>query len=219
MSSKQAGLSAITATWTKPARGALFVVSGASGSGKTTLLRAAFEVIPGLEFSVSATTRALRPGETNDVDYHFVSHADFRDLIARRALLEHATVYDNFYGTPREPVDRALAEGRSIVLDIDVQGARQVRESHPEAVSVFVLAPSRTSMEARLRGRGDAPEVVERRMAQADGQLAGAKEYDYLVLNDDIGAAHAQFQAVLTAELLRSAKRRAWIEAVLPGGG
>ena len=217
MSNKEGGLSALTASWSHPSRGALFVVSGASGSGKTTLLHAAFAAIPGLEFSVSATTRGMRPGERDGVDYHFVSRDHFRGLKERGELLEHASVYENDYGTPREPVDRALAEGRSIVLDIDVQGARQVRTAHPEAVSVFILAPSRAAMEARLRGRGDAPEVVARRMGMADGQLAGAAEYDYLVLNDDIGAAHAQFQAVFAAELLRTERRRKWISAVLPG--
>jgi guanylate kinase len=216
MSSSGLGLSALTDTWTRPRRGALFVVSGASGSGKTTLLRAALQTIPGLEFSVSATTRTQRPGERAGVDYHYHSHEEFRSLLANQDLLEHASVYDNYYGTPRGPVNRALSEGRSIVLDIDVQGAAQVRVSHPEAVSLFVLAPSRAAMEARLRARGDAPEVIARRMAQADGQLAEAHHYDYVVLNDNVGAAHAQMQAVLVAELLRTNRRLDWIEQVFP---
>jgi guanylate kinase len=208
-------LSAITHAWTAPSRGALFVVSGASGSGKTTLLREAFRVVPGLEFSVSVTTRAMRPGERDGVDYHFITQVAYDDLLARNALLEHAQVYDRAYGTPREPVERALFEGRSIVLDIDVQGAAQVRRTHPEALSLFILPPSRQAMVDRLRARGDAEPIVQRRMAQATEQLSAAKEYDYLVLNDDLAAAHAQFQAVLVAELLRRSRRQAWIDRVV----
>ncbi len=198
-------------TWTPPARGALFVVSGASGTGKTTLLRAALEQLPGLEFSVSVTTRSMRPGEVHGRDYWFISPGEYADRVARGELLEHAGVYDKAYGTPRAPVEAALAEGRSIVLDIDVQGARQVRTRMPEAVSVFILPPSVASMEARLRARGDADEVIRRRMAQCTEQLAGAPEYDYLVLNDDLAAAHVQFQSVLVAELLRRERRMAWV--------
>ncbi|MBM4390134.1 MAG: guanylate kinase [Deltaproteobacteria bacterium] len=199
-------------TWTPPARGALFVVSGASGTGKTTLLRAALEQLPGLEFSVSVTTRTMRPGEEHGRDYWFISPQEYSERVARGDLLEHAGVYDRAYGTPRAPVEAALAQGRSIVLDIDVQGARQVRARMPEAVSVFILPPSVASMEARLRARGDADDVIRRRMAQCTEQLAGAREYDYLVLNDDLAAAHAQFQAVLVAELLRRERRMAWVE-------
>jgi guanylate kinase len=205
------GIPAIRARWTAPDVGALFVVSGPSGSGKTTLLHAALRAIPGLDFSVSATTRAPRAGERDGVDYHFVSRAAFADLLGKDALLEHAEVYGNFYGTPRAPVEAALAEGRSIVLDIDVQGAAQVRRSHPENVSVFVLPPNLGEIEARLRARGlDDEAIVARRVREADEQLAHAGEYDYLVMNDDLASAHAQFQAVLVAELLRRTRRESW---------
>lgn len=205
------GLQTIRARWTAPDVGALFVVSGPSGSGKTTLLHAALKTVPGLEFSVSATTRAPRAGERDGVDYHFVGRAAFEELLRQGALLEHAEVYGNFYGTPRAPVDAALAEGRSIVLDIDVQGAAQVRAAHPEAVSVFVLPPNLAAIEARLRARGlDDDAIVARRVREADEQLAEAGEYDYLVMNDDLSSAHAQFQAVLVAELLRRSRRESW---------
>jgi guanylate kinase len=207
------GLS-IRARWTPPDVGALFVVSGASGSGKTTLLQAAFKSIPGLEFSVSATTRAARDGERSGVDYHFVDRPAFLNLLDSHALLEHAEVYGNFYGTPRKPVDDALAEGRSIVLDIDVQGAAQVRRAHPEAVSVFILPPNLGAIEARLRARGlDDDAIIARRVREAAEQLREAGEYDYFVMNDDLSSAHAQFQAVLVAELLRRTRRESWARA------
>ena len=205
------GIEAIRARWTAPDIGALFVVSGPSGSGKTTLLHAALTAVPGLEFSVSATTRAPRAGERNGVDYHFVTREAFAELLRTGALLEHAEVYGNYYGTPRAPVDAALAEGRSIVLDIDVQGAAQVRRAHPEAVSVFVLPPNLAAIEARLRARGlDDAAIVARRVREADEQLAEADTYDYLVMNDDLASAHAQFPAVLVAELLRRNRRQSW---------
>lgn len=205
------GIEAIRARWTAPDIGALFVVSGPSGSGKTTLLHAALTAVPGLEFSVSATTRAPRAGERDGVDYHFVTREAFAELLRTGALLEHAEVYGNYYGTPRAPVDAALAEGRSIVLDIDVQGAAQVRRAHPEAVSVFVLPPNLAAIEARLRARGlDDAAIVARRVREADEQLAEADTYDYLVMNDDLASAHAQFQAVLVAELLRRSRRQSW---------
>lgn len=208
------GLDPLFNRWTVPDRGALFVVSGPSGSGKTTLLREALRVIPGLEFSVSATTRAPRVGEVDGVDYHYVDHDKFRSLLADNALLEHAEVYGNYYGTPRAPVEAALAEGRSIVLDIDVQGAEQVRRSHTEAVSVFILPPSLVTIERRLRGRGlDDDSIVERRVREADEQLAAAGDYDFLVLNDDLDAAHGQLQSILVAELLRRSRRESWIQA------
>lgn len=195
-----------------PDRGALFVVSGASGSGKTTLLRAAFATVPGLAFSVSATTRAPRAGEVDGVDYHFVTAERFAALRDGGELLEHATVYGRSYGTPRAPVEAALAEGRSIVLDIDVQGAAQVRVSHPEVVSVFVLPPDYPTLRARLAARGtDSAEVIDRRMAEARGQLEHCGEYEYLVLNDDLASATAQLVGIFVAELCRRERRDGWV--------
>ncbi len=200
--------------WTAPDKGALFVVSGPSGSGKTTLLREAFAALPGLEFSVSATTRAARAEEHDGVDYHYVTHDRFRSMLGEHALLEHAQVYGNFYGTPRAPVERAIAEGRSIVLDIDVQGASQVRVAYPEAVTVFILPPSLSAIAARLRARGqDDEDVIQRRILEAELQLAQAHLYDFLVMNDDLAGAHRQLQSIFTAELLRRERRGSWIAA------
>lgn len=193
--------------------GALFVVTGASGSGKTTLLREAFQVIPDMAFSVSATTRAMRAGEQDGRDYHFVSQGRFDGLLAEGALLEWASVYDNRYGTPRRPVEEALSRGESIVLDIDVQGAAQVRKSFPSCVSVFILPASIDVLETRLRSRGtDSDAIIRRRMDQVHQQIGACGDFDYLVVNDDLATAHRTFQAVLLAELQRRTRRESLVE-------
>jgi len=194
-------------TWTRPDRGALFVVTGASGTGKTTLVKKALRVIPDLGFSVSATTRPARSGEQDGVDYHFVDPAAFADLLARGEMLEWAEVYGNRYGTPRGPVDEALEAGHSILLEIDYQGARQVRAAMPDAVLLFVLPPAIGVIEARLRGRStDSEAVIARRVAEARLQLEHCGEFDYLVVNDDLDSAHDQFQAIILAELRRRSR-------------
>ena len=199
-----------------PDRGVLFVVSGPSGVGKSTLVKAAMARIPGLAFSVSATTRAPRAGELEGVDYHFVARDRFAGLVAEDAFLEHATVYDRSYGTLRAPTDAVLASGRSLLLDIDVQGSRQVRARKPDAVHVFFLPPSIDALRERLRGRGtDSEETIARRMDQAMDQLRGCVDYDYVIVNDDLEAAHAAFQGVLLAETSRRDRRQAVIDAVL----
>ena len=194
--------------WERPDTGALFVVTGASGSGKTTLLHEAFRLIPDLAFSVSATTRGMRQGEVDGRDYHFVSQQRFDELLADDALLEWAPVYDNRYGTPRKPVVEALQRGESIVLDIDVQGAAQVRQSFPDCVSVFILPASIDVLESRLRARGtDSDAIIRRRMDQVHEQIGACGDFDYLVVNDDLATAHRTFQAVFLAELQRRARR------------
>jgi guanylate kinase len=206
--------------WHPPDIGALFVVSGASGTGKTTLLRGALERVPGLEFSVSVTTRAPRAGERDGVDYHFISADTYDRLLAEGALLEHAEVYGTRYGTPRPPVEAALLEGRSIVLDIDVQGAAQVRRSHPGAVSIFVLPPRVDAIRERLVARGtDRPEVVERRVRDAMEQIRECGSYDYLVMNDVLATAHAQMQGIFLAELSRRSRRESWVRALTQRAG
>lgn len=206
--------------WDAPDFGALFVVSGASGTGKTTLLRAALDRVPGLEFSVSATTRAPRTGEKDGVDYHYVSPDAFREMVRAGELLEHAEVYGTLYGTPRAPVLQALHEGRSIVLDIDCQGADQVRTVYPEAVSIFVLPPRIEVIRERLHARGtDRPDVVERRIHDATTQIAHCGDYDYLVMNDVLETAHAQMQGIFLAELSKRSRRDSWVRALTGGGG
>ncbi len=200
--------------WTVPDRGALFVVSGASGTGKSTLLKNVFAKLPGLEFSVSATTRPPRPGEQDGREYHFVNRDQFLKLRSEGALLENAEVYGNFYGTPRAPVIEALEAGRSIVLDIDTQGAAQVRVSMPEAVLVFILPPSIEVIRERLVARAaDAPEVIARRVADATVQLSACGSYDYLVVNDDLPTSILALQSIFMAELLRRERRQSWVRS------
>lgn len=200
----------------RPDHGVLFVVSGPSGVGKSTLIKKAMARIPALEFSVSATTRAPRVGEVDGREYHFVAPERFAALVAEDALLEHAAVYDKRYGTPRAPVEAALAEGRSILLDIDVAGARQVKQRRSDAVWIYILPPSIPSLEQRIRARGDtAEDVIVRRMAQVGQQLAGARESDYVVVNDDLTTADAVFVGVFLAELVRRERRQRATERIL----
>jgi guanylate kinase len=178
--------------------GRLFIFSAASGTGKTSLANALVERLAGLEFSVSHTTRAPRPGERHGVHYYFVSHAEFERMIAAGRFLEHARVFDNYYGTAREPIERALAAGKNVILDIDWQGARAVKRAMPQAVSVFILPPSRQALEERLVKRGqDSPEVIARRMARALDEMSHYPEFDYVVVNDDFDAALADLGAII----------------------
>lgn len=206
-----------TRHWRRPDRGALFVVTGASGTGKTTLVKEALRTFPDLGFSVSMTTRPPRRGEVEGRDYHFVDPGQFQALIAQDAFLEWAEVYGNRYGTPRAPVEQALADGRSILLEIDAQGAAQVRIAMPEAVSLFVLPPSFAVLEQRLRGRQtDSEEIIARRLRDAQQQLERCGEFDYLVVNDDLSCAHDHFQAVLAAELLRCSRHSSLVASFVP---
>jgi len=184
----------------------LFVVSAPSGAGKTTLLRRVVAIDPVLAFSVSHTTRAPRPGEVDGREYHFVSREDFLALRARAGLLEWAEVHGNLYGTSRAVVEATLAAGRDVVLDIDVQGARQVRSLLP-AVLIFIAPPSYAELARRLRGRGTEDQAtVALRLANAREELRAAPDYDYLVVNDNLEEAALQLRAVVLAE--RSRRRR-----------
>ena len=193
--------------------GALFVVTGASGTGKTTLVREALASIPGLHFSVSATTRPMRQGEQDGVDYHFLDRATFMARVEADEFLEWAEVYGNCYGTLRAPVEAALSDGQSILLDIDTQGAEQVRASQISHTSVFVLPPDKETLASRLNARAtDSPEVIARRIEEAQLQLGECRHFTYVVVNDELSSAHHQFQAILVAELLRSERHSALIE-------
>jgi guanylate kinase len=182
-------------------RGIPFVLSGPSGTGKTTVCRLLVERDPQLVHSVSHTTRAPRPGERDGVEYHFVSRERFLELVAAGAFLEHAEYGGNLYGTSAAQLDAELAGGRDVLLEIEVQGAEQVRKRRADARLLFLLPPSRAELERRLRARGtDGPEVVERRLALARRELAVAEIFDYAVVNDDLERAVAALLEVVAAE-------------------
>ncbi len=207
-------------TASSPPPGTLFIVSAPSGAGKTSLVRALLESVPGVTVSVSYTTRPMRPGESDGVDYHFVDRARFRAMIEADEFLEYAEVFGNYYGTARRTVDQALAEGEDVLLEIDWQGARQVRARSAECVGVFILPPSRTVLEQRLRARGQDDEaVIAQRMSKAVDEMSRYEEYDYLVVNDDFQLALADLQTIVRARRLRTAvqaqRHRALLRALL----
>ncbi len=169
-----------------PRRGKLFVIAAPSGAGKTSLVKALLQRMPELHVSISHTTRNQRPTEVPGREYYFVSVAEFERLKERGEFLEHARVFDNYYGTAREPVEAQLATGNDVVLEIDWQGAQQVRAALPEARTIFILPPSRRALEERLRNRAtDSNEVIERRLRDAVGDMTHWQEFDYVVVNDD----------------------------------
>jgi guanylate kinase len=178
--------------------GRLFVITGPSGVGKGTLIRRLLEEVPALELSVSATTRPPRPGERDGVDYHFTSEDEFDRLAREGQLLEHATYAGHRYGTPRSEVEPRLAGGTSVVLEIEVQGARQVREAMPEAVQVFIAPPSPEALRERLEGRGtDRPEQIDRRLEAARSELGARAEFAHVVVNDELDRAADELVALV----------------------
>jgi guanylate kinase len=184
----------------------VFVITGPSGVGKGTLIRALLDRLPALELSVSATTRPPRPGEQDAVAYHFLSPAQFEQRVAEGDFVEHAEYSGNRYGTLRSELERRVSAGVPVVLEIEVQGARQVREQLPEAVQVFIAPPSRETLRTRLVGRGtDTPEQVQRRLQTADAELAAQPEFAHVVVNDRLEDAVERLVAVVQAELAGAA--------------
>ncbi len=190
-------------------RGLMLVLSSPSGAGKTTISRAILEGDPSIAMSISATTRPKRPGETDGVDYIFVDDARFAEMVEAGDFLEHAVVFGNRYGTPRAPVEAALAAGRDVLFDVDWQGEQQLAEAaRDDLVSVFILPPSTEELERRLRARAqDSDEVVARRMARAADEMSHWPEYDYVIVNDDFDDSVASVRAILRAERLRRTRQ------------
>ena len=189
-----------------PRRGLLLILSSPSGAGKSTLARRLMEWDPSLRFSVSATTRAPRPGEADGREYYFKSRADFEAMVAAGEMLEHAEVFGNLYGSPKGPVEVAMTEGRDTLFDIDWQGGQQIRNSAlgRDVVSVFVLPPSIAELERRLRGRAqDSDEVIAGRMAKSQSEISHWAEYDYVIVNNDIDRAFNDLLTILQAERMR----------------
>ena len=198
---------------TLPRRGLMLVLSSPSGAGKTTISRALLDGDDALELSVSATTRAPREGEVDGVHYHFISDDRFRALIDEDGLLEWANVFNNAYGTPRAAIEKALAEGRDVLFDIDWQGTQQLRQKMPQdLVSVFVLPPSLAALETRLKSRqqmtGETDEQVAYRLSKAPAEVSHWAEYDFIIVNSDIEQSVAQVRAILPAERQRRERLR-----------
>lgn len=185
-------------------KGNLFTVSAPSGAGKTSLVKAVIERLPGVVVSVSHTTRAQRPGEVDGQDYHFVQPERFEEMVEAGAFLEHAQVFDNFYGTAQASVEAQLREGLDVILEIDWQGAQQVRRLMPDCTPVFVLPPSLETLEQRLRGRGqDNDAIIARRMRDALTEMSHFSEADFLIINDVFEEAVQDLSAVILAQRLR----------------
>ena len=201
-------------------RGTLFIVAAPSGAGKSSLVNAVLERTPGIALSISYTSRAARPGERHAQHYHFIDAAQFQRMIATGDFFEHALVHGDYKGTARQSVEPQLASGMDVLLEIDWQGARQVRKQLPDALSVFILPPSRQALESRMRSRGqDSEAVIAQRLAAAREEMSHHGEFDYVVVNDDFETAVCEIQAIFLASRLRTpvqeARHGALIDALL----
>ncbi|SFO00965.1 guanylate kinase [Formivibrio citricus] len=197
-------------------RGNIYVVTAPSGAGKTTLVRALLAADHKVQLSVSFTTRAPRTGEVNGKDYNFVSREEFERMIAASALLEHAEVFGNYYGTSQPWIESMLSQGQDILLEIDWQGAQQVRRLLPEAIGIFILPPSIATLEERLRGRGkDSEEVILRRLSAAREEISHVDEFDYVIINDHFDEALRDLVAIVRAERLKLGRQSAFHQAMI----
>ena len=196
--------------------GTLYTVSAPSGAGKTSLVAALLERCEGIRVSVSHTTRPIRPGETDGVNYHFVDGSDFEAMLGRSEFLEHARVFGNLYGTSRIWVEQELAKGTDVILEIDWQGANQVKAIMPETCGIFIMPPSRTTLEQRLKSRGqDDDAVIDRRMAEAVEEMSHFEDGDFLVVNDDFDLALRQLEAIVTSQRLRTSRQKQVLDTLL----
>lgn len=196
-------------------RGHLYVIAAPSGAGKTSLLKALMARRPGLKFSVSCTTRNPRPGEVDGRDYHFIARKDFEHLVGADEFIEHANVFGNLYGTRKSVVEAALAEGRDLILEIDWQGAAQVRKRLPEAVQIFILPPSRAELESRLRKRGsDTEDAIARRLQESTLEMSHWSDFDYVIVNRKFDQALAEINAIFDGQGQASRRDRPELAAL-----
>ncbi len=197
-------------------KGVIFIISGPSGSGKDTLMVELFKKCPEIKFSISSITRAMREGEVEGVKYNFISKEQFEQMIKEDKLLEYNSYVGNYYGTPRKPVEDEIEKGNNILIEVDVNGAAQIKEKMPEAVSMFIMPPSFEELERRLSGRGtESEELIRKRMQSSLDEIKRASEYDYIIVNDDIATAVDDIISVMRSCQLRQEKQKHIIEEVL----
>ena len=197
-------------------KGRVYIISGPSGSGKDTVLKKVFERKPDIAFSISSITRDMRPGEVEGEKYNFISREKFEDMIRNDQLLEHNVFVGNYYGTPKAPVVECIEGGRDMLIEVDVNGARQIREKMPEAVSIFIMPPSLEVLKSRLTGRGtDSAEVIEKRLNEALREIECAKDYDYIVINDNLDVAVDNFVSIMSVDCFKTDRNLELINKIL----
>lgn len=197
-------------------KGRVFIISGPSGSGKDTVLKKIFEKCPDIAFSISSITRSMRPGEVEGEKYNFVSREHFISMIDNDELLEHNVFVGNYYGTPKAPVINCIENGKDMIIEVDVNGASQIRTKMPEAVSIFIMPPSLEVLKNRLQGRGtDSAEVIEKRLSEALREISSAKVYDYIVVNDDLETAVGDVVTIMSVDRFKTDRNIELINKIL----